>query len=60
MTINELINFTKLSKRQFALYYKIPYKTFLIWTVNPSSSNYRTCPLYFLKLLERVVKEDFS
>ena len=58
--INEIIKYSKLSKRKFALYYEIPYRTIINWTSKKEQQTYRKCPHYVLKLLEKAVKIDFA
>lgn len=59
MTIKEIRQITKLSQEEFAKKYDIPVSTLQGWESSPASSRHRDCPPYVLKLLERVVIEDY-
>ena len=52
MTIKEIRETTGLSQSKFAAKYDIPVRTLQGWELGKS------VPDYFLKLLERVVRED--
>lgn len=54
MTIKELRSLTGLSQKAFSDKYGIPKRTIEDW-----EAERRTPPEYVIKLLERVVKEDF-
>lgn len=54
MNIKELRNLTGLSQKAFSDKYKIPKRTIEDW-----EAERRTPPEYMVKLLERVIKEDF-
>ena len=54
-TIKEIRALTNLSQGQFADKYEIPRASLQNW-----EQGYRQCPDYLLKLLERVVREDFQ
>nr|DAU62186.1 MAG TPA: putative transcriptional regulator [Caudoviricetes sp.] len=54
MTIKELRSLTGLSQKVFSDKYEIPKRTIEDW-----EAERRTPPEYVIKLLERVVKEDF-
>lgn len=53
MDIKRIRAMTGLSQSKFAERYSIPVKTLQNWEINR-----RQVPVYLLKLLERVVKED--
>ncbi|WP_455057835.1 helix-turn-helix domain-containing protein [Jutongia sp.] len=55
MTIKEIRDITGLSQVEFGKKYDIPRRTIQNWETGE-----RQCPPYMLKLLERVVKEDYS
>lgn len=55
MTIKEMRKLLGLSQFQFAEKYDIPKATVSNW-----EQGRRECPEYVLKLLERVVKQDYS
>ena len=55
MSIKELRNITGLSQQKFGDLYGIPLHTIQNWEYGVNK-----CPDYTLKLLERVVKEDFK
>ena len=55
MTIKELRTFAGLTQQQFSDFYEIPKRSIENW-----ESGQRNPPPYLLKLLERVVKEDFK
>ena len=59
LDILELIKKTKLSKKDFSDFYKIPYHSILNWTCNKKSKSFRECPQYVLHLLNRLVETDF-
>ena len=54
MTIKELRQHTGLSQAAFAQKYEIPKRTVENW-----EEGHREPPVYVLKLLERVIMEDF-
>lgn len=60
MTIKEIRQITKLSQEKFAKKYDIPVSTLQGWESSRISSRHRDCPPYVLKLLERVVIEDYG
>ena len=53
--VKEIRKITGFSQRQFSEYFKIPLRTVESWEVGK-----RTPPEYVVRLLERVVKEDFE
>lgn len=55
MTIKEIRALTGLSQSKFAEKYDLPVKTLQNWEIGR-----REPPAYLLKLLERVVKEDYE
>lgn len=55
MTVKELRTFAGLTQQQFSDFYEIPKRSIENW-----ESGQRTPPPYLLKLLERVVREDFK
>ena len=59
MTIKEIRAVTGLTQKEFAKKYDIPVQTIKGWESSPESSSHRDCPTYVLKLLERVVIEDY-
>lgn len=59
MTIKEIRAITGLTQKEFAKKYDIPVQTIKGWESSPESSSHRDCPTYVLKLLERVVIEDY-
>ena len=59
MTIKEIRAVTGLTQKEFAKKYDIPVQTIKGWESLPESSSHRDCPTYVLKLLERVVIEDY-
>ena len=54
MTIKELRSLTGLSQKFFSDKYEIPKRTIEDW-----EAERRTPPEYVIKLLERVIKDDF-
>lgn len=60
MTIKEIRSLTGLSQKAFAAKYEIPCRSIVNWELPAESSNHRDCPPYVIKLLERVVKEDYA
>lgn len=60
MTIKEIRQISGLTQEEFAKKYEIPVSTIKGWESSATSSRYRECPPYVLKLLERVVKEDYK
>ena len=60
MTIKEIRNVTGLSQVDFGKKYDIPLPTIKKWESNINNQNYRECPIYVKKLLERAVLEDYS
>lgn len=60
MTIKEIRQITGLTQEEFAKKYEIPVSTLQGWESSPTTRRYRECPPYVLKLLERVVIEDYS
>ena len=60
MTIKELRKITGLSQREFGEFYDIPVSTIKKWESDPNNPNYHKCPIYTVKLLERVIKIDFK
>ena len=59
MTIKQIRTLTGLSQAKFGKKYGIPLNTIKNWECDPGKPNHRECPVYVLKLLERIVKEDF-
>lgn len=59
MTIKEIRAITGLTQKEFAQKYDIPVQTLKGWESTPDASSHRDCPPYVLKLLERVVIEDY-
>lgn len=59
MTIKEIRQISGLTQEKFAKKYEIPVHTIKGWESSDTSSRHRECPLYVLKLLERVVNEDY-
>ena len=59
MTIKEIRAITSLTQKEFAQKYDIPVQTLKGWESAPESTSHRECPSYVLKLLERVVIEDY-
>lgn len=59
MTIKEIRQISGLTQEKFAKKYEIPVHTIKGWESSATSSRHRECPLYVLKLLERVVNEDY-
>lgn len=55
MTIKEIRQLTGLSAKAFGERYGIPHRTIQNW-----EEGQRKCPDYVIRLLERVVKEDFA
>ena len=60
ITIKQVRTISGLSQVKFGEKYGIPRRTIECWECNENSPNYRQCPEYVLRLLERVVKEDFA
>lgn len=60
MTIKQIRAITGLSQVKFGKMYGIPRRTIESWEADPDKPDYRPCPDYVRKLLERVVKEDFK
>lgn len=59
MTIKEIRKLTGLSQADFGRFYNIPVPTIKKWESNPDNQNYRECPAYVNKLLEKAVLIDF-
>ena len=59
MTIKEIRQISGLTQEEFAKKYEIPVSTIKGRESSATSSRYRECPPYVLKLLERVVNEDY-
>lgn len=59
MTIKEIRQILGLTQEEFAKKYEIPVSTIKGWESSATSSRYRECPPYVLKLLERVINEDY-
>jgi len=55
MTVKEIRQLTGLSQQKFCEKYEIPRRTLQDWEYGKNP-----CPVYTLKLLERVVKEDYT
>ena len=60
MTIKQIRAISGLSQVKFGKMYGIPRRTIESWECDEDNPNYRPCPDYVRRLLERVVKEDFS
>ena len=60
MTIKQIRAISGLSQMKFGQKYGIPRRTIESWECDKDNPNYRQCPDYVRKLLERVVKEDFG
>ena len=60
MTIKQIRTISGLSQIKFGEKYGIPRRTIEGWECSEENQNYRKCPEYVLRLLERVVKEDFA
>ena len=60
MTIKQIRAISGLSQVKFGQKYSIPRRTIESWECDKNNPNYRPCPDYVRKLLERVVKEDFG
>lgn len=58
--IKRLREISGLNRIEFAKKYEIPIRTLTNWERPKSNSDHRDCPEYVLKLLERVVIEDFK
>lgn len=59
MTIKEKRAITSLTQKEFAQKNDIPVQTIKGWESSIESNSHRDCPTYVLKLLKRVVNEDY-
>ena len=59
MNIKQIRAISGLSQIKFGQKYGIPRRTIESWECNEDNPNYRPCPEYVRRLLERAVKEDF-
>lgn len=60
MTIKEIRNRSGLSQAAFGDKYSIPKRTIENWEADEGKKEHRNCPDYVLKLLDRVVREDYE
>ncbi len=60
MTIKQIRAISGLSQVKFGQKYGIPRRTIESWECDMGNPNFRPCPDYVRRLLERVVKEDFD
>ncbi len=59
MNIKQIRAISGLSQVKFGQKYGIPRRTIESWECDKDNPNYRSCPEYVRRLLERVVKEDY-
>ena len=59
MTIKEIRQLTGLTQAAFGNFYNIPLSTIKKWESTPGNPNYRECPIYVNRLLEKAVILDF-
>lgn len=60
LSIKQIRSISGLSQVKFDQKYGIPRRTIESWECDKNNPNYRLCPNYIHRLLERVVKEDYS
>ncbi len=60
MNIRGIRSLTGLSQAKFSKKYGIPLTTLQNWECEPSKRNYRKCPEYMTRLLEKVVRADIE
>lgn len=60
LTFKDIRQVSGLTQREFAIKYEIPLNTIKSWECTDTSNRHRECPAYVLKLLERVIYEDYG
>ena len=60
LSIKQIRALSGLSQVKFGQKYGIPRRTIESWECDKENPNYRPCPDYVRRLLERVVKVDFG
>ena len=56
MTINDILQEYKLSKRELSEEFGIPYSTLLKWCFDTDNPNYRKCPDYIVNMINTILE----
>lgn len=56
--IKDMMKMCGMNYREFADYFRIPFKTVDNWLKPPTSSRYRKCPVYLRELMEYKLRKE--